>query len=46
LYVSLDLDLKRHGPTVIEAPGGLLGAINDAAFHYVEDVGPVGRTKK
>ena len=45
LYVSVDLDLKRDGPTVIEAPAGMLGAINDAAFHYVEDIGPVGPDK-
>lgn len=45
LYVSSGLDLKRDGPTVIEAPSGMLGAINDAAFHYVEDIGPVGPDK-
>jgi hypothetical protein len=45
LYVAPDLDLKRDGPTVIEAPAGMLGAINDAAFHYVEDIGPVGPDK-
>ncbi len=45
LYVGPDLDLKRDGPTVIEVPSGMLGAINDAAFHYVEDIGPVGPDK-
>jgi hypothetical protein len=45
LYVAPDLDLKRDGPTVIEVPAGMLGAINDAAFHYVEDIGPVGPDK-
>lgn len=45
LYVSFVLDVKRDGPTVIEAPSGMLGAINDAAFHYVEDIGPVGPDK-
>ncbi len=42
LYTMLALDLKRDGPTVIEAPAGMLGAINDAAFRYVEDIGPAG----
>jgi hypothetical protein len=42
LYTFLALDLKRDGPTVIEAPAGMLGAINDAAFRYVEDIGPAG----
>jgi hypothetical protein len=45
LYVAPDVDLKRDGPTVVEAPAGMLGAINDAAFHYVEDIGPVGPDK-
>ncbi len=35
LYVSADLDLKRDGPTVVEAPGGLLGAANDGFFRYM-----------
>jgi len=42
LYTFLELDLKRDGPTVIEAPAGMLGAINDAAFRYVQDIGPAG----
>ncbi len=45
LYTSVVLDLLRDGPTVIEAPSGMLGVINDAAFHYVEDVGPAGPDK-
>jgi len=35
IYVSADLDLKRDGPTVVEAPAGLLGAANDGFFRYM-----------
>lgn len=42
LYALPDLDLKRDGPTVVEAPAGALGFMNDAAFHYVEDIGAAG----
>ena len=42
MYVIPNLDLKRDGPTVLEAPAGMLGAFNDAWFRYVQDVGPAG----
>jgi len=45
VYVLPDLDLKRDGPTVVEAPAGMLGAFNDAWFRYVQDVGPAGPDK-
>jgi hypothetical protein len=45
LYVLPNLDLKRDGPTVLEAPAGMLGAFNDAWFRYVQDVGPAGPDK-
>ncbi len=45
LYSFVILDLLRDGPTVIESPSGLLGAINDAAFNYIEDIGPLGPDK-
>ena len=45
LYVVPNLDLKRDGPTVLEAPAGMLGAFNDAWFRYVQDVGPAGPDK-
>ena len=32
LYVVPALDLLRDGPTVVEAPAGMLGAFNDAWF--------------
>ena len=45
LYVFPNLDLERDGPTVIEAPAGMLGAFNDAWFRYVQDIGPAGPDK-
>jgi len=45
LYVLPNLDLKRDGPTILEAPKGMLGAFNDAWFRYVQDVGPAGPDK-
>jgi hypothetical protein len=42
MYVIPNLDLERDGPTVLEAPAGMLGAFNDAWFRYVLDVGPAG----
>ena len=42
LYTLPTLDLKRDGPTVMEVPGGMLGAFNDAWFRYMQDVGPAG----
>lgn len=45
LYTLVSLDLLRDGPTVIDAPPGMLGAINDAAFNYIEDIGPLGPDK-
>jgi hypothetical protein len=45
LYVMPTLDLKRDGPTVVEMPAGMLGAINDTWFRYVEDFGPAGPDK-
>ncbi|MBW2401870.1 MAG: DUF1254 domain-containing protein, partial [Deltaproteobacteria bacterium] len=45
MYIVLTLDLERDGPTVLEMPGGMLGAINDHWFRYVEDIGPAGPDK-
>jgi len=42
VYVLPNFDLKRDGPTVLEAPAGMLGAFNDAWFRYVQDIGPAG----
>jgi hypothetical protein len=38
LYVVPDLDLKRDGPTVVDAPEGLLGAANDANFRFIANL--------
>ena len=38
VYVVPDLDLKRDGPTVVDAPEGLLGAANDANFRFIENI--------
>jgi hypothetical protein len=45
MYVMPTLDLKRDGPTVVEAPTGMLGAFNDAWFRYMQDIGPAGPDK-
>lgn len=45
LYVTPNFDLKKHGPTVLEVPPGMLGAMNDAWFRYIADVGPFGQDK-
>jgi hypothetical protein len=42
MYVLPDFDLEATGPMVLEAPPGMLGAINDAWFRYLEDIGPAG----
>jgi hypothetical protein len=42
MYVLPTLDLERDGPTVLEAPPGMLGAFNDAWFRYMTDIGPAG----
>ena len=45
MYVLPSLDLKRDGPTVVEAPPNMQGMINDAWFRYVADIGPAGADK-
>jgi hypothetical protein len=45
MYIVLTLDLERDGPTVLEMPAGMLGALNDHWFRYIEDVGPAGPDK-
>jgi hypothetical protein len=42
MYVIPDLDLKKNGPMVLEAPPGMLGAFNDAWFRYLQDIGLAG----
>ncbi|MEL7450591.1 MAG: hypothetical protein AAFN78_15365, partial [Pseudomonadota bacterium] len=38
VYVVPDLDLKRDGPTVLDAPAGLLGAANDGFFRFIDNI--------
>ncbi|KZZ78932.1 hypothetical protein A3767_01795 [Oleiphilus sp. HI0133] len=45
MYIFPTFDLERDGPTVVEVPAGALGALNDAFFRYVGDVGPAGPDK-
>jgi hypothetical protein len=45
LYAQAFLDTEIDGPTVIEIPLGMLGAINDAWFGYVGDLGVIGPDK-
>ncbi len=43
LYAFTFTDLAHDGPTVVELPAGMLGALNDAWFRYVGDFGPFGQ---
>ncbi|MDW5290590.1 DUF1254 domain-containing protein [Formosa sp. PL04] len=45
LYVAAVLDLKKHGPMVVEAPPGLLGGFDNAWFEFVENIGVFGPDK-
>jgi hypothetical protein len=45
MYLVPDLDLERDGPVVAEVPPGALGALNDAWFRFISDVGPAGPDK-
>jgi hypothetical protein len=42
LYTWGFLDLKNDGPTVIEVPPGVLGALDDMYFRYIVDIGAAG----
>ena len=45
IYTWTYTDLVKDGPTVIELPAGMLGAINDMWFRYVSDLGIAGPDK-
>jgi hypothetical protein len=45
VYAIVHLDLKADGPTVIEAPPHMLGAIQDGLQRYIADIGPLGADK-
>jgi hypothetical protein len=44
-YAVASLDLKIDGPTVLEAPPGVFGTANDAAFKFLTGFGLVGPDK-
>lgn len=44
-YAFTFLDLKTDGPTVIEAPAGLLGVVDDMWIRHVGDIGMMGPDK-
>lgn len=45
IYITPYLDVNKNGPMVMETPPGMLGAFNDAWFHYIADIGPFGEDK-
>lgn len=45
VYASTFLDLKKDGPTVIEAPPNVLGLLDDMWMRYVGDIGNAGPDK-
>jgi hypothetical protein len=46
VYLSIILDLKKDGPTVVEIPPGVgPGTVNDAYFRFVVDMGAPGPDK-
>ena len=45
VYAMTFLDLKNDGPTVVNAPPGMLGFFNDMWMRYVGDVGNAGPDK-
>jgi len=44
IYVTSIVDTS-DGPVVIRVPPGILALLDDAAFHYVGDIGPLGPDK-
>jgi hypothetical protein len=45
MYAVGFLDLLKDGPTVIDLPPGMLGILDDMAFHYMTDLGVAGPDK-
>lgn len=45
VYAVASLDLKIDGPTVVEAPQGMLGTADDARFKYLTSFGLTGPDK-
>ncbi len=45
IYAMIVFDLKTDGPTVFQAPPGLMGPVDDANFLFAFDIGPTGQDK-
>ena len=45
MYAVGFMDLLKDGPTVIDLPAGMLGILDDMAFHYMVDLGVAGPDK-
>lgn len=45
MYAIGFLDLAKDGPTVVDLPTGMLGILDDMAFHYMSDLGIAGPDK-
>ena len=45
VYAIAHLDLKADGPTVVDAPPHMLGAMQDSLQRWLADVGPLGADK-
>ena len=46
IYAMIVFDLKVDGPTVFEAPAGLMGPVDDANFLFAFDIGPTGHGQR
>src|SRR5215475_12633911 len=42
VYAITHLDLKKDGPTVVEAPPRMLGFLQNGVQRYLMDIGPLG----
>ena len=45
VYAIVHLNLKTDGPTVVEAPQHMLGAMQDGLQRFIADIGPLGADK-
>src|SRR5215510_8160800 len=45
VYAITHLDLKKDGPTVVEAPPKMLGFLQNGVQRYLMDIGPLGPDK-
>src|SRR5215813_6811296 len=45
VYAMAHLELKKDGPTVVEAPAKMLGFLQNGIQRYLMDIGPLGPDK-